>query len=260
MNAFLGCESMDHEGRNPTLPVIQVQETMEITIPNGATTSAGRAGPGSWQQSTTAAVGNRILCPVVGCPESLATSNRFFKNFASIRTHLNDHCTGQRSGVVPLDFLNHHNYSQCNVCDKILAKCYRGTCPKCRPRLQTQQRLNYIRGQFNSPSNSQNTQSTQNTPSLPSLDVILKRFVPTIKNIPKGLRRLFAQCLAKSLAQAVWTNSISSWTELLMLPKCTLCRPARGGRSHLSQRLAWTRGRLIRWVDGERSQLWEEMP
>ena len=64
----------------------------------------------------------------------------------------------------------------------------------------------------------------------------------------------------RALAEAVWSNNKASWTELQMLPKCTLCRPARGGKSHRSQRLAWTRGRLQRWLAGERTELWNDMP
>ena len=45
-----------------------------------------------------------------------------------------------------------------------------------------------------------------------------------------------------------------------MLPKCTLCRPIRGGKSHKSQRFNWTRGRLLRWLAGERVQLWLDLP
>ena len=45
-----------------------------------------------------------------------------------------------------------------------------------------------------------------------------------------------------------------------MLPNCTLCRPARGGKAHKSQRLNWTRSRLHRWLEGERAQLWSDLP
>ena len=96
--------------------------------------------------------------------------------------------------------------------------------------------------------------------SLPSLHEIHQDFVPTIRNVPLCLRRLWAQCLAKAFAQASWTNDVTSWTELQMLAKCTLCRPPRGGKSHLSQRLSWTRNRLNHWLAGERSQLWHDLP
>ena len=45
-----------------------------------------------------------------------------------------------------------------------------------------------------------------------------------------------------------------------MLPKSTLCRPPRGGKSHKNQRLAWSRGRLLRWLAGECTQLWQDIP
>ena len=56
---------------------------------------------------------------------------------------------------------------------------------------------------------------------LPSLSEIHKRFVPTIKNIPVSLRRLWALCLVRTLAQAVWTNSEADWKALQMLAKCS---------------------------------------
>ena len=96
--------------------------------------------------------------------------------------------------------------------------------------------------------------------TLPSLSEIQGRFVPVIKNIPVVLRRLWSQCLAQALAQAVYLNNEAGWTELLMLPKSTLCCPVHGGKSHSSQRLAWTRGRLQGWLAWERANLWEGLP
>ena len=54
----------------------------------------------------------RILCPVATCPEASTSSNKLFKDFNSIKNHLNDHCTGHLSGADPPDFLHFHNYSQ----------------------------------------------------------------------------------------------------------------------------------------------------
>eukprot|EP00973_Karenia_brevis_P077158 10715292-Karenia_brevis.AAC.1 len=45
-----------------------------------------------------------------------------------------------------------------------------------------------------------------------------------------------------------------------MLTKCTLCAPPPGGKSHKTQRLAWTRSRLQRWLNGEIRELWCELP
>ena len=163
---------------------------------------------------------------------------------------------------MPIDFLRSYRYSQCPVCDKIIHFRYNGTCPRCRPTLRTQEQINTIRSQENVLNNTSPDVNIHDEghEALPSLSSIHDRFVPTIKNVPSKLHRLWAQCLARSLAQAVWSNNTTSWTELQMLPKCTLCRPTRGGSSHKSLKLAWTRNRLQRWLAGERAQLWSDIP
>ena len=75
-----------------------------------------------------------------------------------------------------------------------------------------------------------------------------------------SLKRLWAQCLSKTLSQVVWLNNEAAWTHLQMLAKCTLCRPTRAGKSHKSKRLAWTRNRLSRWLSAERAELWNDLP
>ncbi|CAL4077907.1 unnamed protein product [Meganyctiphanes norvegica] len=208
----------------------------------------------------------RILCPVAGCPEASTSSGKQFRGFGGIKIHINAHCTGYLSGAVPAEFLKYHRYSQCPVCDKVIHLKYNGTCPKCRPTTRAKEQMNVLRGQAisqrnNSPSSSsQNYLEAESLPSLPSLSAVHDKFVPTIKNVPVKLRRLWSQCLARSLAQAVWSNNVASWIELQMLAKCTLCRPLRGGKSHSSQKLAWTRARLQRWLAGERAQLWLDIP
>ena len=134
---------------------------------------------------------DRILCPVSGCPEALTSSSRHFRNFASIRNHLNDHCTCQLSGAIPVKFLNHHNFSQCSVCDKIIAKRFHGTCPKCRPIARTQAQMNSMRSRATTPNinnpTAQCSTSAQQVVSLPSLSTVHKTYVRTIRNIPMSL-------------------------------------------------------------------------
>ena len=77
----------------------------------------------------------RILCPVVGCLDASASSSRFFRDFPSIKSHLDDHFTGQRIGAVPIEFLNKYEYNQCSICDKTVHKRFNGSHPKCRPKL-----------------------------------------------------------------------------------------------------------------------------
>ena len=185
---------------------------------------------------------SRILCPVPTCPEASPTSKRYFKDFTSIKNHLNEHCTGHISGVVPIEFLSRYQYSQCSVCDKILHVRYHGTCPRCRPIARTREQVNSIRNHVhtaeNNPESRRIPHNFQDVPPLPNLSTVHENFVPTIRNVPFALRRLWAQCLSKALAQAVWTNNLTSWTELQMMPKCILCCSPRGGKSHKSQRLA----------------------
>ena len=89
---------------------------------------------GGRRRSINSQGSGRIFCPVVGCPDALSSSNKYFKDIAGIKTHLDDHITGYRSGAVPLEFLRQNNYSQCDICDKIVHKRYNGTHPRCRPR------------------------------------------------------------------------------------------------------------------------------
>ena len=192
----------------------------------------------------------RILCPVDGCPESTLNGSRHFSDFSNIRNHLNAHYFGHLSGAIPHDFLSQYGFSVCNVCGKIIHSKYHGSCPSCKPTARNRARLNAMRSQESSTSN-QHIPSSHESRALPSLSLIHEQFVPTIRNIPLGLRRLWTQCITKALAQATWSNNISAWTELQMLAKCTLCRPPRGGKAHKSKRLSWTQNRLNRWLAGE---------
>ena len=206
----------------------------------------------------------RILCPVAACPEASTSSSKHFRDFTSIKNHLNDHCTGHLDGAVPVSFLSQHGYTQCRVCDKVSHTRYKGICPRCKPKVRTQVHLNSMRDHANTPGTSfvsgHQPSSAEEPRVLPSLFDIHEKFVPTIRNIPMGLRRLWAQCLNRAIAQTVWSNNEAAWTELQMLPKCTLCSPIRGGKSHASQRVTWTRNRLHRWLAGERADLWNDLP
>ena len=129
---------------------------------------------------------SRMFCPVAECPDSLTSSTRYFRTFASIKIHLNDHCTGQLNGAVPVNFLRHFDYTQCRVCDKILHKKYlNSTCPKCRPAASAQDQILQMRNRATtSATNAQNGSQIQNVQvqeNLPSLSEIHKKYIPTIK-------------------------------------------------------------------------------
>ena len=218
---------------------------------------ASHAGPSHQGDNT-----QRILCPINSCPDSLPTSTSFYRDFPSIRNHLNGHCSGHLPGAVPYDFLHQYNFSLCNVCNKVLHKKFK-TCPKCKPTAHRQSQINSMRARNilnNTNASNQPLSNNQITYDLPSLSEIHRHFVPTIRNVPLSLRNRWTLCLSRALAKATWENSIKAWTELQMLAKSTLCRAPRAGKSHLSQRLAWTRKRLNRWLSGERPELWHDLP
>ena len=144
----------------------------------------------------------RIFCPVVGCPEASISSNKNFRTFASIKPHLNDHCTGHLSGAIPTDFLTQNDYSQCRICDKILHKRYHGTCFKCRPIAHAQEQMNILRGQVNPtgdiPAFSQQATSSQDPLNLPTLSIIHEKYVPTIKKHSLGITKALGPMSSKS--------------------------------------------------------------
>ena len=252
-------QPMEHDGLSTT-PLSPMAPTPNYAAPAATSSSApsGLPGPATPQGS------NRILCPVEVCHEASTSSNKYFRDFSSIKSHLNDHCIGHLTGAVPVHFLRLYKYSQCRICDKVLHSRYKELCPRCKPMARTHQLMNDMRSGNNLPEQNasvrQQSQSAHEQKAPPSLSVIHEKFVPIIKNIPHKLRRLWSQCLARAVSQTVWLNNVASWTELQMLPKCTLCRPTRGGKSHSSQKLAWTRGRLQRWLAGERAELWHDIP
>ena len=239
-------------------PHSQMAETHRSATQAATTSGASNSSLGP----TTRHTRSRILCPVAGCLEASISSNKHFRDFASIKSHLNAHCTGYLTGAVPLNFLREYSYTQCQICDKVLHSRYNGTCPGCRPIARAQEQMNMMRNQGNPQSSTaqQHPQIVQQPEGPPSLSAVHEKFVPIIKNVPLKARRLWSQCLAKAMSQAVWYNNVESWTELQMLPKCTLCRPSRGGGSHSNKKLAWTIGRLQRWLAGERAELWHDLP
>ena len=164
-----------------------------------------------------------ILCPAAGCPESLLSSTKHFNTFTSIRNHLNAHCNGQLPGAIPADFLSQYSFTQCKVCNKILHVRYRGgICTRCKPSVRIRAQMNVMQNRTTSSNNYTNEQSSSAQGSeagpLPSLLEVHEHFVPTIRNIPMSLKRLWAQCLSKTLSQVVWFNNEAAWTHLQMHP------------------------------------------
>ena len=102
-------EPMEHDGASPIHSVPPPGLTHGIAGPaatNGSVdvTLPGLVHPGTIASTSdhgarTAEASSRIFCPVVGCPEASTSSHRRFRDFASIRNHLDKHCTGHLPGA-----------------------------------------------------------------------------------------------------------------------------------------------------------------
>ena len=195
----------------------------------------------------------RFYCPVQGCqhqPEG-------WPSVATIKPHLNDHLSGRWLGTLPAGYLESIQYTRCTVCHFLVHTRYNGTCYTCRPIQRAQMAVAAMRVTLPSAAPPPRVETT--TTRLPTLDDVFSRYVPTVKHVPKELRGMWARCLCRALANAVYNNSMEAWTELLMLPQCTLCTPPRAGKAHEKQRLAFSRSRLHRWLAGERGELWADL-
>ena len=78
------------------------------------------------------------------------------------------------------------------------------------------------------------------------------------RHVPKGARHACSQCLVTALAKTVETNDVASWTELFALPKMVLAAGRRGGKGHAKRLEAETKRRCRMWLEGHRSQLWDD--
>ena len=160
---------------------------------------------------------------------------------------------------MPQSYLIQHGLKHCTYCDGLISLRTRGSCPSCRDAARANDAANAMREQLRStlPVRSSEAPVALAGPSMTEIDT---RHAPTIRSIPKELRPMWARCLSRAEADAVFHNSFESIRDLHMIAKCVLCNPPRAGKAHASQRVAFTRRRLNRWLAGERASLWRDMP
>ena len=91
----------------------------------------------------------------------------------------------------------------------------------------------------------------------PDLGEVFHAHIPVQRHVPKAARSVWAQCLARALANVAACNSLQAWRDLLMLPKAVLRPPRRGGAKRRDAAAQHTTRRCRRWLEGEREELWE---
>ena len=166
-----------------------------------------------------------------------------------MRNHLDDHCAGTLSGSVPQEYLDARDLELCSVCGLLVKRFHNGVHPRCCPEARA-------RASGSAPSGAP---AAPAEPGLPTFADIMQAPHSTMQHVPRAARAAWAQCLARAAASAAARNSTAAWQELLMLPKALLVAPRRGGVRHRAQAAQATRRRCLRWLDGERASLWEEL-
>ena len=204
----------------------------------------GRARSASPGRGRPHANNPRVFCPVMGCPCSDASSARGWTNHASMQAHLNDHCAGSLAGEVPAAYLAQHSLSPCQVCGLLVSRRFNGVHPRCRPE---------ARAAPPAP----RPEQAQAQAAGPDLGEVFHARIPVQRHVPKAARSVWAQCLARALANVTACNSLQAWRDLLMLPKAVLRPPRRGGAKRRDAAAQHTTRRCRRWLEGEREELWE---
>ena len=143
--------------------------------------------------------------------------------------------------------LAQHSLCQCQVCGLLVSRRFNGVHPRCRPEARA------------APSGPQ-PQPAQQQPVGPDLCDVFQARIPVQRHVPKAARSVWAQCLARALANVSACNSLQSWRDLLMLPKAVLRPPRRGGAKRRDAAAQHTIRRCRRWLEGEREELWETHP
>ena len=231
-----------------------VATRLDSTI--GAGSSSSRAAPGppasAWRRPD-----GRLLCPVNGCPCN-QPDYRGWADLETIKGHINGHLSGQYGGSIPDDWLSANRKTTCRHCG-LLCAASRGIHNSCSA-AERNRTTQTGRGHESRGVASGSNVVAPSSDDLPSLDEIHRKHVLTVKHVPHTVRSLWARCLIRALAAAVFFNSHAAWTEFAMLPKCVLCTPPRGGKAHANAAANFTADRLSRWLAGERQSLWADAP
>lgn len=89
------------------------------------------------------------------------------------------------------------------------------------------------------------------------LNQVVTSPICTILHIPRGIRPLWAQVLSHELNLA-HSGSIWGAIRLMMLAKCTLRLPPRGGKKRRFSLTFCIKEKLLRWHDNDIAHLWSE--
>ena len=99
-----------------------------------------------------------------------------------------------------------------------------------------------------------------NSPVIPLLDSVFRLRVSTLHHVPKAARDAWAHVFGE-VVQTICLNPSSEevWVKFLMLAKCILANPPRGGRCRWRDTQKGVQARLAKWRAEEIVYLWERV-
>ena len=187
---------------------------------------------------------NHHGCPIVGCCRHARGIRPGWNTAAGLRTHGDQHLSGELPGRPPEQWLREHRLACCRVCGLSVSIRVQGQIyPRCYQQYDQQHPLN------------NNGNGPQHDTTLPSLHTIFCANIRTKEHLPKSLLPLIRTEYGKLLAavneasrpdawdylpveqggrgsqdteacQAAW----KAWLELFLFPKCVLRQFRRGQR------------------------------
>ena len=93
--------------------------------------------------------------------------------------------------------------------------------------------------------------------AVPDLSDVMSSRVDTVRFVPISFRNEWSEVVGHALDNcATAPDNLKNWTRLLMLPKCILKAPRRGGKSHAPNNCRDNRQRIKSWKEGNISDLW----
>lgn len=173
------------------------------------------------------------------CPACSFTT----KLLSKLIQHANQHSAGFYKDPIGDNDLAVHGYTKCGSCKCFFTKAGLGRHQrKCRGPVAPRKK------QVAPPSDDPSQRSDI---PLPSLEEVFTTAIPTLHFIPLAHRQAWGRVLGQELSSVAYHNDVQSWTRLLMLPKCILALPKRGGKRNRGDRHsisdlceAWLRGEL----------------
>ena len=160
-------------------------------------------------------------------------------------SHVNDHQTGQVVGFVEPGSVFELGYIPCSHCSRFYkTNGLKTHMNRCAQKHVLAAPLAHLSGD-----------DVDDDPFLISLREVATVPIPTLTFVPAPHRQAWGRVLAVALHNAASLNTVEAWVALLMLPKCVLSTPKRGGTRNRGDNHTVT-DLCVAWEKGHKKWLW----